>query len=78
MSGQIPPNSFLVDIFPVLQQKIDSILAYESQFPPHKRQFIDQIKLHNQHFGSLMGSGAAELLMLPRLLHLDVLDIFKV
>ena len=78
MSAQIPPNSFLVDISSVLQQKINSILTYESQFPPNKRQFIDQIKLHNQHFGSMIGSGAAELLMLPRLLELEVLDIFKV
>lgn len=78
MAGQIPPNSFLVDISSVLQQKIDAILTYKSQFPPNKRQFIDQIKLHNQHFGSLNGSSAAELLILPRLLRLDAVDIFKV
>ncbi|UYP44800.1 Diacetylchitobiose deacetylase [Candidatus Lokiarchaeum ossiferum] len=78
MSGQIPHNSFLVDISSVLQKKLDAILTYESQFPPEKRQFIDQIKLHNQHFGALYGSRAAELLMLPRLLRLDILDIFNI
>jgi N-acetylglucosamine malate deacetylase 1 len=77
-SGDIPKNSFLVDVSPVIDKKIDSILAYKSQFPPGKQGFIEQIRMYNQYFGAMIGKKAAELLMLPKILHLDVLDIFKV
>lgn len=76
--GQIPPNSFLIDISSFLQRKIDAIQKYKSQYPPHKQQSIDQVKLHNRYFGSLIGSNAAEILIHPRLMGLDALDLFKV
>lgn len=77
ISGTLPQNTFLIDISSVLQKKIDSILAYQSQFPPEKRDFIHQIKTTNQYYGGLIGVGAAEILQLPRIIKLDVGDIFK-
>ncbi|MFW9992177.1 MAG: PIG-L deacetylase family protein [Candidatus Odinarchaeota archaeon] len=78
-TGDIPKNSFLIPFdVSVLERKIESILAYKSQFPPDKRHFIQRIKTFNQHLGGIAGSAAAELLMSPGLLKLDIKDIFKV
>ncbi|MHA2297242.1 MAG: PIG-L deacetylase family protein [Candidatus Hodarchaeales archaeon] len=78
-TGDIPKNSFLVPYdVDVLDRKIESILAYKSQFPPGKQHFIQRIKIFNQHLGAIAGMDAAELLMSPSLLKLDVMNIFKV
>lgn len=77
-TGEVPGNSFLIDITETLERKLQSIRAYKTQFPPEKEHFIEMIGSANKYLGSIIRTGAAEILKASRVIKLDVMDIFRV
>lgn len=54
---------FVVDISETLQQKLDSIRAYQSQFPPEKERIFRLVESQNTLLGTSAGFEAGELLI---------------
>ena len=54
--------SFCMDISDEMDKKVESILAYESQFvtPPRNRQVVEWLKQMNGYMGSRIGTAYAE------------------
>ncbi|MHA1168652.1 MAG: PIG-L deacetylase family protein [Candidatus Hodarchaeales archaeon] len=77
-TGEVPGNSFLVDISDTLERKLQSIRAYKTQFPPEKEHFIERIGSANRFLGNIIRTGAAEILKTSSLIKLDVMDIFRI
>lgn len=75
-TGDMPKNSFLIDISNTFDKKIASIKAYKSQFPPEKQGFIKRIEHSNLYLGGIINTKAAEVLMSSRLIKLETKDIF--
>lgn len=62
---QIPDGSsqIVVDISETLEQKLESIRCYQSQFPPEKLRIFTMVESHNRMFGYSAGFEAGELLI---------------
>ena len=69
-----PPGSFLVDITPFFEQKVEAIRAYQSQFWKHKKEgreqgwILDYLRTNARYFGSRIGVEYAE----PFFIHEEV------
>jgi bacillithiol biosynthesis deacetylase BshB1 len=73
--------SFVVDISEFLKEKMDSVLAYKSQFyDPNSnepetrlssRQFLNEIESRARYFGSLIGVEAGEPFFIREMLNVD-------
>jgi bacillithiol biosynthesis deacetylase BshB1 len=61
-------SHFVVDIGDALEQKMASLLCYQSQFPPEKARFLHRCRSAALHVGSLAGYEAGEMFMLTRTL----------
>ena len=61
-------NEFVVDISSTFEQKMSSIKAYESQFPPEKQSIFLRVENMNRYWGQSAGFEAGELLSSPRTL----------
>lgn len=60
------PGSFLSDITGCLEQKLESIRAYQTQFPPSKQRVFTLVECQAQLLGQTQGLAAAELLISPK------------
>ena len=52
---------FVVDISDTLDQKMESIHCYRTQFPPEKAAFVDRIRTIAQHMGAKANCAAGEM-----------------
>lgn len=57
------PGSFVVDITETLDVKLDSIRAYQTQFPPAKERVFHLVESHARLLGTSAGFGAGEMLI---------------
>lgn len=64
----IDGNRFVVDISSTLQQKMQSIQAYKTQFPPEKQGLFDRVRAMAACYGETAGFRAGEALSSPRTL----------
>ena len=62
---QIPEGSsqIVVDISETMEQKLEAIRCYQSQFPPEKQRVFRMVESHNRMFGYSAGFEAGELLI---------------
>ncbi|MBD3672716.1 MAG: PIG-L family deacetylase [Planctomycetaceae bacterium] len=62
---QIPEGGshLVVDISDTLDQKLEAIRCYQSQFPPEKQRVFTMVESHNRMFGYSAGFEAGELLV---------------
>ncbi|CAK9037503.1 N-acetyl-alpha-D-glucosaminyl L-malate deacetylase 1 (GlcNAc-Mal deacetylase 1) [Durusdinium trenchii] len=63
-----PPhgNSFVVDISSTYEQKIASVKAYATQFPPEKQHIFERLEAMAHYFGEAAGFARGERLSSPR------------
>ena len=61
-------NRFVSDISTTLDKKLASIRAYETQFPPEKRELFQRVEAMNRALGAAAGFEAGESLSSPRVL----------
>ncbi|WP_146587040.1 PIG-L family deacetylase [Posidoniimonas polymericola] len=66
LEAPIDGNYFVVDISSTLEQKMASIRAYATQFPPEKQEIFAKVTAMAQRFGSAAGYQAGEVLSSPR------------
>jgi LmbE family N-acetylglucosaminyl deacetylase len=59
-------NYFVVDISSTFEQKMDSIRAYATQFPPEKQDIFGKVTAMAQRFGAAAGYESGEVLSSPR------------
>lgn len=64
--NQTGDNQFVVDISTTLEQKIDSIKCYKSQFPPEKQRVFERVKAMAVTSGTECGFKAGEKLASAR------------
>jgi len=57
---------FVVDISETLEQKIDSVRCYATQFPPAKEHVFDRVRGRALYFGGTAGFMAGETFVSPR------------
>ncbi|MCA9195247.1 MAG: PIG-L family deacetylase [Planctomycetales bacterium] len=53
-------TSIVVDVSDTLEQKIESILCYQTQFPPEKRRVLDRVRSTAIALGTVCGFAAGE------------------
>ena len=71
------PGVFLSDISETLDTKIESIRAYQTQFPPEKERVFHLVENQARLFGQSAGVAAAEMLISPKPVVLgDLLKVF--
>ncbi len=63
-----PGHQFVADISDTLEQKLESIRCYQTQFPPHKAHMFDRIRVMNQYHGMVAGFAAGERFACPQTL----------
>lgn len=56
------PNSFVMDVSHTLEQKLNSVRAYKSQFPPHKERIYRLVEGNARVAGAMAGFEAGEIL----------------
>lgn len=63
-SLELPPGAgqVVVDISDTLEQKLDSIRCYATQFPPTKAHVFDRVRALAEHYGQAAGFKAGEIL----------------
>ncbi|QDU90635.1 Mycothiol S-conjugate amidase [Pirellulimonas nuda] len=61
-------NYFVADITSTFEQKLASILAYQTQFPPEKQGIIERVTAMATYFGQSAGFERGEVLSSPRTL----------
>ena len=61
-------SSFVVDVSDTLEQKIDSVRCYATQFPPEKEYVFDRIRGAALQAGSTAGVQAGEMFQMTRAL----------
>ena len=61
-------SHFVMDITDSLEQKIESVRCYATQFPPEKEYVIDRVRGAALHTGTSSGFGAGELFVCTRTL----------
>lgn len=61
-------SHLVVDIGDTLEQKLESIRCYQTQFPPHKAHVLDRVKALALQQGTVAGYVAGELFGSPRML----------
>ena len=61
-------SNFVVDISDTLEQKMQSIRCYKTQFPPEKRHVFDRVESGAKHTGSMAGYRAGEMFVCTRAL----------
>lgn len=61
-------SQLVVDIEDTLEQKLESIRCYETQFPPEKAHVLERVRAFALQQGTLAGYGAGELFGSPRML----------
>ena len=66
MKSTEQPGAFVTDISGCLEQKIESIRAYQTQFPPSKERVFHLVKSQARLLGQTHGVEAGELLVSPK------------
>jgi LmbE family N-acetylglucosaminyl deacetylase len=56
----------VADITDTLEQKLESIRAYKTQFPASKEYVFERVESMNRHYGQTAGFGAGELFLTHR------------
>ncbi|MCE9545731.1 MAG: PIG-L family deacetylase [Planctomycetia bacterium] len=64
----ITAGHFVVDIGEVLEQKLEAVRCYKSQFPAPKAHVLDRVRAIALHVGASAGYAAGELFLTPRTL----------
>ena len=59
------PGSFVIDISDTLEAKLESVRAYQTQFPPGKERVFRMVESQARLLGGLTGIGAGEMLIAP-------------
>ena len=68
-----PPEAnsqFIYDISDTLEQKLEAVRAYKTQFPPHKQKTLDLLASQNKFYGACAGFEAGEVLISPTVIGL--------
>jgi len=60
-----PAAGIVVDISDSLEQKMEAIACYQTQFPPERALALDRFRIFSQHQGMAAGFGAGEVLLNP-------------
>ncbi|QGJ71426.1 N-acetylglucosaminyl phosphatidylinositol deacetylase [Planctomycetales bacterium 10988] len=58
-------SKFVMDISDTLEQKLESIRCYETQFPPEKQHIFERVKAFNMSHGMTAGYQAGEIFVSP-------------